>query len=490
MIQPPRSPVTMCHRDVVDLAEGVRNGQWSAEEIVVAYLDRAATSELNAYLQVDGEHALSRARAVDAKRARGEKLGSLAGVPVAIKDNICTRGMVTTCASRILEGYVPPYDADVVEALTNADAVLLGKTNMDEFAMGSSNEHSAFGPVLNPWDVARVPGGSSGGSAAATAAGLAGAAIGSDTGGSVRQPAAFCGVTALKPTYGRVSRYGLVAFASSLDQIGPFGRSVRDTARLFEVMAGCSKRDATSVEAPIDDYEEACHRRSGNLTVGIVDDQGSAIEPSIRETLEHLVHQLEQSGVRFERVQLPHIDHAISVYYLIATAEASSNLARFDGVRYGLSVEGSSLESSYAQTRAQGFGPEVKRRIMLGTYALSAGYYDDFYVKAQRVRTLITRDYAAAFKKCDVIMQPTTPTTAFALGAKTTDPLEMYRSDMFTLPASLAGLPAVSTPCGFCSDGLPIGVQYTAPAFQECRLFEIAQRVADLTSLDLIPQHH
>jgi len=473
-----------------EIREHVQSGKVSAVELTRAYLDRAETlnSKLSCFLTIDHEGALAAAAQVDHARQAGETLGPLAGVPVAVKDNLCTRGVPTTCASRILEGYIPPYDAHVIEALRASGAVILGKTNLDEFAMGSSNENSAFGHVSNPWALDRAPGGSSGGSACATAAGLVAVALGSDTGGSVRQPAAFCGITAIKPTYGRVSRYGLVAFASSLDQVGPMARTVREAAALLEVIAGHDPRDATSAERDTAPYRAACDGGVKGLRVGVVRELMDGLQDlDVRTAVEAGLSGLERQGAELVDVSLPHAKHAVSVYYLIATAEASSNLARFDGIRYGLRVPGEDLTETYTRTRARGFGPEVRRRIMLGTYALSAGYYDAFYLKAQRVRTLIRRDYDTAFERCDVVCTPTTPTPAFALGEKTADPLEMYLADIFTLPPSLAGLAAISTPCGRSRDALPIGLQLVAPPFEEERLCRVAQRVEDVCGL--VDQH-
>lgn len=470
-----------------EIREQVADGTVSAVEIARAYLDRAETLNptLRCFLTLDHEGALAAAAQVDRARSAGDELGSLAGVPIALKDNLCTRGVRTTCASRILESYVPPYDAHVVEALRAAGAVIVGKTNLDEFAMGSSNENSAFGSVHNPWDLERAPGGSSGGSACATAAGLTALALGSDTGGSVRQPAAFCGITAIKPTYGRVSRYGLIAFASSLDQVGPMARSVREAAVLLEVIAGHDRRDATSAERETGAYLAACDRDVRGLRIGVVRALLEGLrDADVRNRVEAALDALARKGATLVDVSLPHADHAVSVYYLIATAEASSNLARFDGIRYGLRVPGQDLTETYMHTRAQGFGPEVRRRIMLGTYALSAGYYDAFYLKAQRVRTLIRRDYDAAFERCDVVCTPTTPTPAFALGEKTNDPLQMYLADIFTLPPSLAGVAALSTPCGLSTDGLPIGLQLVAPPFEEESLCSVAQAVEDACGLN------
>ena len=460
----------------IETAARVAAGELSAVAVAEHYLARVEQlgKPLNALLHVDRQQALASAHEVDAKRARGERLGRLAGVPVVIKDNLCVRGMPASCASRILEGYRPPYDAHVVERIRAEDGVLLAMANMDEFAMGSSNENSAFGPVRNPWDATRAPGGSSGGSAAAAAARLAPLALGSDTGGSVRQPAAFCGVTAIKPTYGRVSRYGLIAFASSLDQVGPIARDVRDCARLLQVIAGHDTRDATSAARPVERFEDVASGAVRGLRIGVVRglEQGNA--PAVESAFRAGLEVWKRLGAELVEVELPHLEYAVATYYVIATAEASSNLARFDGMRFGLRVSGSDLNETYGATRTAGFGPEVQRRIMLGTYALSAGYYDAYYLKAQKVRTLIARDYERAFERCDLVATPTTPTPAFKLGEKTSDPLSMYLEDVYTLPPSLAGLPAVSTPAGFSPEGLPIGLQLTAPAFEEQRLVALA----------------
>ena len=459
----------------IDIATAVRQGDASAVEITRAVLERidAHNPKLNAFLHVDREGALAQAAEVDRARAAGAR-PALAGVPLAIKDNLCTRGVPTTCASKILEGYRPPYDAHVIQQLRAAGAVLLGKTNLDEFAMGSSNENSAFGPVKNPWDLERAPGGSSGGSAAAVALGLAAAGLGSDTGGSVRQPGSFCGVTAIKPSYGRVSRYGLIAFASSLDQVGPIARTMRDAALLLRVIAGHDPRDATSVVHPVPDYLAECGRDVRGMRVGLVRgilEEGCS--QSVRDAYAKSLEQLAALGCELVEVELPHLRHAVSVYYIVATAEASSNLARFDGMRYGLRVPGEDLRDTYGKTRDAGFGPEVKRRIMLGTYALSAGYYDAFYLKAQKVRSLIRQDYVSAFERCDVVLTPTAPTPAFKLGEKMGDPLAMYLQDIFTLPASLAGICAVSVPCGLSPEKLPIGLQLAAPELEEARLVRL-----------------
>lgn len=466
---------------LVDLAERVRAGDVSAEELARTALDRAAAaSELGAALAVPRELALAEARTVDAKRARGEGLGRLAGVPVAIKDALCTRGVATTAASRILEGWIPPYDAHVVARLRAEDAVVCFKANMDELAMGSSNENSAFGAARNPWDLARTPGGSSGGSAAAVAARLVPAALGSDTGGSVRQPAAFTGTVGVKPTYGRVSRYGLVAFASSLDQVGPLASDVRGAARVLGVIAGHDPRDSTSLDAPVPDYEAACARSVQGTRVGVPAEYfGEGLDPEVEAGVRAALARLEAAGCTLVPIALPHTRHAIATYYVLATAEASSNLARLDGVRYGQRrTRGrGTLADLYGATRDAGFGPEVKRRILLGTFVLSAGYYDAYYQKAQRVRALVARDYAEAFAAVDVVASPAAPTAAFRLGEKTADPLAMYLGDAYTLPASLAGLPAASVPAAHTAAGLPIGLQLVAPALGEERLFTVAAAV-------------
>ncbi len=470
------------------LADAIAAGELSAEQATRTYLERIErhNAALGAYLHVDSEGALAGATEVDAARARGEQLGPLAGVPIGVKDNLCTRGVPTTCASRILEGYVPPYDAHVIERLRDAGAVILGKLNMDEFAMGSSTENSAFGPARNPWDTTRSPGGSSGGAAIAAAARLSAGALGSDTGGSVRQPASYCGVTAIKPTYGRVSRYGLVAFASSLDQVGPIAREVRDCARMLGAIAGHDARDATSLAREVPDYEGECGKEAKGLRVGVMRSAIEGCDAAVVDAVGRAIATFEDLGCELVDVELPHAEHALSVYYIVAPAEASSNLARFDGMRYGLRVEAEDLRATYTKTRQQGFGAEVKRRIMLGTYALSAGYYDAFYVKAQRVRTLICRDYAQAFERCDLILSPTAPSPAFRIG-ELADPLSMYKQDIFTLPAPLAGVPAISTPCGKSPEGLPIGLQLTAPHFEEARLVRAAHAFEQTLGWEVAP---
>jgi aspartyl-tRNA(Asn)/glutamyl-tRNA(Gln) amidotransferase subunit A len=440
-------------------AAKVRAGELGADELFAAYRDAATADELNAFLFV-----------ADAPNASGGELG---GVPLAVKDLFCTEGVISQSGSKILEGYKPPYTATVVRRLQDAGAPLLGKTNQDEFAMGSSNENSAFGPVQNPWDRERVPGGSSGGSAAAVAAGSAPWALGTDTGGSIRQPAAMCGIVGLKPTYGAVSRYGMIAFASSLDQAGPLTRDVTDAALLFRHMTAMDPCDATSIGSPEEIALPTSERLDG-IRLGRPDDLSTeGVEPGVMEAYERTLKLAEELGATIETCHLPHADHGISAYYVIAPAEASSNLARFDGVRYGLRANGSDLLSMYTQTRHDGFGPEVKRRIMLGTYALSSGYYDAYYGRAQRVRTKIAEDFTSAFESVDFVVTPTAPTTAFKIGELADDPLAMYLNDYFTVPMSLAGIPAISIPNGL-SDGRPTGFQLAGPAFSESRILDSA----------------
>jgi aspartyl-tRNA(Asn)/glutamyl-tRNA(Gln) amidotransferase subunit A len=470
--------VDLIRLTIHELLDLLRAGKVSAVEVTRAYLDRIAQVDpsIRAYLTVTQEGALAQAEAVDEARKAGVRLGPLAGVPLALKDVLCTKRVRTTCASKLLESFVPPYDATAVSRLRAAGAVFLGKTNMDEFAMGSSTENSGFHPTANPWDTGTVPGGSSGGSAAAVAADEAAGALGSDTGGSIRQPASLCGIVGLKPTYGRVSRYGLVAFASSLDQIGPLTKDVEDAALLLRVIAGRDPRDSTSADVPVPDYRAALREPVRGLRVGIPDEyfiegMDSEVEGAVREAM----RVLEGLGARPEKVSLPHTDYAVATYYLVATAEASSNLARYDGVKYGhRSRRGRDLIEMYQQTRREGFGPEVRRRIMLGTYALSAGYYDAYYLKALKVRTLIRQDFLTAFKRCDVILTPTSATAAFRFGEKTADPLTMYLSDIFTISANLAGIPGISIPCGFTRAGLPIGLQLVGQPFDEARLLRAA----------------
>jgi len=474
--------------DVEAVAHAFASGETTAVGLAESALRQIDQHDatLHAFLATDHDALLASARALDARRARGEPLGKLAGVPIAVKDALVTRELRTTAGSRMLEGYVPPYDADVVERLRAADALVVGKTNLDEFAMGSSTEHSAFGPSRNPWDTTRSPGGSSGGSAVAVAARMASAALGSDTGGSIRQPAAFTGVVGVKPTYGRVSRYGLIAFASSLDQVGPFATSVRGAARVLSVIAGQDPRDATSLDAPSEDYEAPCGASVRGLSVGIPAEYfATGLDPEVEASVRAAIRRLEADGVTVKPVSLPHTRHAVATYYVVATAEASSNLARFDGVRYGLRVEAratssgvaDALKAMYGKTRDAGFGAEVKRRILLGTFVLSAGYYDAYYRKAEAVRALIRRDFDRAFTEVDAILSPTAPTPAFPLGAHTEDPIAMYLSDVYTLPASLAGIPALSVPVEPTTTGLPVGLQIMAPALREATLFKLASAV-------------
>jgi aspartyl-tRNA(Asn)/glutamyl-tRNA(Gln) amidotransferase subunit A len=455
------------------LAAAIKTKKASAVEVVDAHLARlsAKDAQIGAFLARADETARKDARDIDARLARGEDPGPLAGVPIAIKDVMHVRGLPTTCGSKILQGFMPPYSATVIQRLKAAGAIVLGKLNMDEFAMGSSNENSAYGVVRNPWDRTRVPGGSSGGSAAAVAAEFVPLTLGSDTGGSIRQPAALCGVVGLKPTYGRVSRYGLVAFASSLDQIGPLTRSCEDAALALEIIAGQDVHDATSSPRPVENYRAALGQPTKGLRVGVPRDfLKLGVDAFVMAEFEKALEALRADGAEIVDVALPNAHHAIAVYYLVATAEASSNLARFDGVRYGLRVDSASaragLKHMYGETRDAGFGPEVKRRIVLGTFVLSSGYYDAYYLRAQKVRTLIRRDFEAAFKSCDVIATPTTPSPAFKFGEKTANPLEMYLADVFTVPANLAGVPGISVPCGF-ANGLPVGFQFVGRMFEE-----------------------
>jgi aspartyl-tRNA(Asn)/glutamyl-tRNA(Gln) amidotransferase subunit A len=469
--------------NAIEIAASVRAGEVSAREVVEGYLATidAGNGELNALLLVGEQAARAAADEVDAVVAAGNDPGPLAGVPVVLKDNLCQRGVVTTCGSRILEGWRPPYTATVVDAVTRAGGIPLGKANLDEFAMGSSTENSAFGPTRNPHDPTRVPGGSSGGSAACVAAKFAPLALGSDTGGSIRQPAALCGVVGVKPTYGRVSRYGLVAFASSLDQIGPFGASVTDAALLLDVISGHDRRDSTSIPETLTPVSPTLENGVAKLRVGVIDEltNGSGVALEVRAAVLAAAAALEAAGATIESVSLPSTQFGLSAYYMIAPAEASSNLARYDGVRYGLRVEGENLAAMNERTRDAGFGPEVKRRIMLGTYALSAGYYDAYYGRAQRVRTLITRDFNRVYEGCDVLLSPTSPTTAFKLGDRTADPMTMYQSDVCTIPTNLAGHPAMSVPWGTGADSMPVGVQILAPALAEATMFRVARVVED-----------
>ncbi len=462
------------------LAAAVRSGERSARSVVDEHLEtiRSGEPEIHAFNLVLADEALAAADEVDRRVAAGEDPGPLAGVPVALKDNLCTRGVPTTCSSRILEGWLPPYDATVVERLAAAGAVVVGKTNLDEFAMGSSTENSAFGVTRNPLDLTRVPGGSSGGSAAAVAAGFAPLALGSDTGGSIRQPAALCGVVGVKPTYGAVSRYGLVAFASSLDQVGPFARTVSDAALLLEAIGGHDPRDSTSIPEPAPGLTEVLDRGVEGLRIGVIEElSGDGLEgiaDDVRSRLGEAASALAAAGATVETTSVPSTVYGLSAYYVIAPAEASSNLARYDGVRYGLRVDAPNAGDMNTATRTAGFGDEVKRRIMLGTYALSAGYYDAYYGKSQKVRTLIVQDFARAYEEFDLLLCPTAPTTAFPIGEKTADPMTMYLNDVCTIPSNLAGHPAMSVPFGVGDDGMPVGVQILAPAMGEPTMFQAA----------------
>jgi len=497
------------------LRQDLEAGRVSSVELTRAFLDQIERHDSNvgAFLLIDSEGALRQAAAIDARRAAGQSIGVLGGVPLAIKDILCTAGQPTTCGSRMLERYVPPYDATVVSRLKAADAVIVGKVNLDEFAMGGSTENSAFKLTRNPWDLDRIPGGSSGGSAACIAASMVPWSIGTDTGGSIRQPAALCGVTGLKPTYGRVSRYGLVAFASSLDQAGPLGRSAEDVALLLQAIAGHDPLDTTSANVPVPDYAASLDKPLEGLTLGVVREHfGEGLDGQIEAAVRESLRVFESLGAKLKDVSLPHSKYGIATYYIIAPCEASSNLARYDGVHYGYRTDekqmlaeleaernearvrggeraadavDSPLVRLYRRTRAEGFGPEVKRRIMLGTYALSAGYYDAYYVKALQVRRLIRGDYDAAFRDVDLIVGPTTPTPAFRLGEKLNDPLAMYLEDLYTVTANLAGLAALSIPCGLTANGLPIGLHLQAPPFQEERLLQAAHRFQRVTDWHL-----
>jgi aspartyl-tRNA(Asn)/glutamyl-tRNA(Gln) amidotransferase subunit A len=457
--------------------EAIAGKEVSARELTAEHYKRIAAKnpELRAFLTLSEERAYAQADKIDAAVAKGEKLPELAGVPIAVKDTISTRGVRTTCSSRILENFVPPYDATAVSRLEGAGAIILGKTNCDEFAMGSSNENSAFGPVENPAAPGCVPGGSSGGSAAAVAAELAVAALGTDTGGSIRQPGAFCGIPAMMGSYGRVSRYGLIAFASSLDRIGPLARKVADVAAVLKVMAGRDPNDSTSTTAPVEDYPAELSKPVKGMKIGIPKEYfGEGMDPGVRKKIEAGIALLRNIGCEMLDIRMPHTDYAIATYYIIATAEASSNLARYDGVRYGLRKEADTLVSTYRKTRGAGFGAEVKRRIVLGTYVLSAGYYDAYYLKGQKVRALIAKDFREAFEKVDAIVTPTSPVPPFKLGERTNDPLQMYLADIYTVTGSLAGLPGISVPCGKIDGKMPVGLQIFGPAFAEARVLQLA----------------
>ena len=459
------------------IAEALDNREMSSVELCEDYLRRIDDAEqLNAFITIDREGAIENARQIDENRQNGASLGPLAGIPIAHKDIFCTKGLLTSCGSRILSNFISPYSATVVERLSATGAITIGKTNMDEFAMGSSSEHSYYQPVLNPWDTTRVPGGSSGGSAAAVAAGLIPAATGTDTGGSIRQPAALCGITGIKPSYGRASRFGMIAFASSLDQAGIFARSAKDAALLLDSMCGYDPKDSTSLDIPPPQCTQKLETPLDGLRIGIPEEYFTAgLDAKVAEIVQRALKEYESLGATLIDVKLPNSDAAIPCYYVIAPAEASSNLSRFDGVRYGYRSEhDESLAQMYRKTRSEGFGPEVRRRIMIGTYVLSHGYYDAYYVKAQRVRRLISNDYSRVFETCDLIMGPTTPTTAFEIGAKMSDPVLMYLNDVYTAAVNLAGLPAISIPAGFDELGLPVGLHIVAPYLEEARLLQAA----------------
>ena len=466
---------------IAEWRQQLESGEVSARELTDQHLSRIADVEpsLHAYLEVTADRARADADRIDAARSAGEDLPPLAGVPLAIKDNLCTKGVTTTCASRMLEGFVPPYESTVTGKLWDAGAVLLGKTNLDEFAMGGSTETSAFGPTANPWNLDHVPGGSSGGSAAAVASGGCMASLGSDTGGSIRQPASFCGVVGLKPTCGRISRSGLVAFASSLDQVGPFTSNVADAAALLQVMAGHDPRDSTSLKVPVPDYSADLTKSIKGLKVGLVREcfEQEGLDPEVKASVMAAAEQLQALGAELVDVSCPRFSDGIATYYVIAPSEASANLARYDGVKYGYRAQDAdSLAAMTARSRAEGFGSEVQRRILIGTYALSAGYVDAYYKKAQQVRTLIRRDFDAAYQSVDVLLTPTAPTPSFRKGAHADDPLAMYLADLLTIPANLAGLPAISVPCGFNAAGLPIGVQLIGNVLEESRLLQVAHQ--------------
>ena len=467
--------------EATEIAEKVSSGEISARTVVEQHIEiiNEIESDVNAFNLVTAEKALIDADEIDSKIASGETLGPLAGVPISIKDNLCTRGIETTCSSKILEGWKPPYDATVIEKLKEAGAVIIGKTNLDEFAMGSSTENSAFGPTRNPHNLECVPGGSSGGSAAAVAVGFSPLALGSDTGGSIRQPAALCGVVGVKPTYGRVSRYGLVAFASSLDQVGPFANTVSDAALTLEVISGHDPRDSTSIpEKPLD-ISGFLDQGVEGMRIGVIEELSGkglgGISQDVISRVEDAIKVLSNAGADVEPASVPASIYGLSAYYVIAPAEASSNLARYDGIRFGPRTEAATTAETMTATRTKGFGDEVKRRIMLGTYALSAGYYDAYYGKSQRVRTLIMNDFAKAYEKFDLLISPTAPTTAFPLGDKTADPMQMYLQDVCTIPSNLAGHPAMSVPFGFGADGMPVGIQILAPAMAEREMFQAAK---------------
>ena len=471
-----------------DLRQKLKSGEVSSKELIQEKISRIKELDptLNTFLTVNSEHALKKAEYIDNQRLSGEYLPPFAGIPLGIKDNLCTKGIKTTCASKILGNFVPPYESTVTERLLKSGAVMIGKTNMDEFAMGSSTETSAFGPTLNPWNTTKVPGGSSGGSAASVASGLCFGSLGSDTGGSIRQPASFCGVVGMKPTYGRVSRWGLIAFASSLDQVGPFANNVSDAAEILQTIAGKDELDSTTVDIPVPNYLENLSKSIKGLKIGLIDNcfEHEGLDVEVKESVLGSASLLEQLGAEITNITCPRFNDGIATYYVIAPSEASANLARYDGVKYGFrSDDNTSLIEMTSKSRALGFGSEVKRRILIGTYALSAGYVDAYYKKAQQVRTLIRRDFDNAFKKVDILLAPTSPTTAFGSGENVDNPMAMYLSDLLTIPANLAGLPAISLPCGFDKSGLPIGLQLIGNVFDESRLLQVAnqfERAADV----------
>src|SRR5262245_3613094 len=481
--------MSLIERTATELLALQQKGDVTALAITNAFLAaiRQRDSRIGAFLHVDEDAARRQARAIDEKRSKGDALGALAGVPVAVKDVLCTKGVPTTCGSRMLQNFRPPYDAHVIERLHAAGAVLIGKTNLDEFAMGSSTENSAFQITRNPWDLERVPGGSSGGSAATVAASEAPLALGTDTGGSIRQPASFCGVVGMKPTYGRVSRYGLVAFASSLEQIGPFARTVGDTALLLEAIAGHDRRDSTSVDRPVPSYTTALDESVKPLTIGVPREYfGEGLDSEVESAIRTALKEYEKAGARLVDVSLPHSVYAIATYYLVATAEASSNLARYDGMHYGhRTARKGDLIATYSRTRGEGFGKEVQRRIMLGTFALSSGYSEAYYQQALKVRRLIKEDFDKAFAQCDVIAGPTSPTAAFKIGEKSDDPLALYLSDIYTVSCNLAGIPGMNIPCGFTKSGLPIGLQLLAAPFEESNLLRVARMFEKTTNWHL-----
>lgn len=485
------SDTNLCFYNAQKAIDGFNNGEFSAEQMAQSSINAIGElePELDAYLTVMNVQAIAQAKDIDQRKAAGEKLGALAGTTIAVKDNMATYGVTTTCASKILEYWVPVYDATVVEKLRKADAVIVGKTNMDEFAMGSSTEHSAFKTTKNPYDTSKVPGGSSGGSAATVASGAVTFSLGSDTGGSIRQPASFCGIVGVKPTYGRVSRYGLVAFGSSLDQIGPFARTVGDAALLLDEISGYDRLDSTSINTEYEPIAKKLDRGIENLRIGIIEELRGpdGFQPEVLNAIEETAKQLEKHGAKVDSVSIPSSKFGLSAYYIIAPAEASSNLARFDGMRYGLRVEGATAAETNELTRQVGFGDEVKRRIMLGTYALSAGYYDAYYAKAQKVRTLMINDFAKAYEDFDVLLAPTAPTTAFGFGDKTDDPMSMYINDVCSIPTNLIGATAMSVPVGIDKHNLPIGAQIFAPVLKEDVMFQVAQVVEQFSNYSSVP---